>query len=137
MDNNKKEKELNILNKLFRNEVNIRKCEQPDFILTYGELVSYSVEITEFYYNSASARLKNKNGYIKDLIEHQKYIHKDDKKLLKVHEIKYYSQMQPNNPINMNALFFPKFRMENLRHVLLNLLKQKNIMPPNVKTNIF
>lgn len=126
-DVKKKNKERDILSKIFRdNLVPIEECEQPDFILRYGENNIVGVEITELYYDGTSARLKNKEGYVKDLIENKKFIHKADKKKLKVHEIEYYSQTKNYSPIKMNALFLPKYNIEDYRKAIYLTLIEKN-----------
>ena len=67
----KKEKELKILKKVYNSsDIIIEESEQPDFkIICDNE--TFGVEITEFYYNESTARLRNMDSY-KDKILNSK-----------------------------------------------------------------
>lgn len=67
MDNEKKNKEYQLLNKIYNSEkIRIEKSESPDFII-HTKTSEFGVEITEFYYSETSARLKNRNEYIDNI----------------------------------------------------------------------
>lgn len=127
MDNDvrKKEAEMQILKKVFGENIVCEESEQPDFILKYGENVKYGVEITELYYDGTSARIK-KGRYIKALLEEEKYWHKADKKKLKVHDITYYSQSKGFSPTQMKAVFLPKYNMRDYVKSLKQSIESKN-----------
>lgn len=75
---NKKEQELIILKQVYKKDkVEITESEKPDFIIN-GIKERFGVEITEYYYNESSARLKNKSGYFDKIIKS-----KDDSVLTK------------------------------------------------------
>lgn len=65
----KKNKEYKILRKVYTNEkIKIKPSEEPDFIIEC-EMEKFGVEITEYYYNEASARLKNYKGYTEKILK--------------------------------------------------------------------
>lgn len=65
----KKNKEYKILRKVYTNEkIKIKLSEEPDFIIEY-KMEKFGVEITEYYYNEASARLKNYKGYTEKILK--------------------------------------------------------------------
>lgn len=65
----KKNKEYQILRKIYTNKkIKIKPSEEPDFIIEF-ENEKFGVEITEYYYNEASARLKNYKGYIEKILK--------------------------------------------------------------------
>ena len=64
----KKDKELMVLKQIYQDDkVVITKSECPDFIIN-GINEKFGVEITDYYYNESSARLKNKPGYFESII---------------------------------------------------------------------
>jgi len=128
MKSNKKNNELAILEKIFKENdtFKVNTCEQPDFLLKYNNGNTFGVEITELYYDQTSARLNNKEGYVRDLIEKNKFIHKDDKKKLSVHEIKYYPRENIKNPVDSKMLFLPQYNSTHFRKSLYSLIKDKN-----------
>ena len=65
----KKQNELRILNNIYKEPfvAKIQESEQPDFIII-GDNEKFGVEITEYYYNESSARIKNCNGYLENII---------------------------------------------------------------------
>lgn len=68
MDNEKKNKEYQLLNKIYNSEkIRIEKSESPDFII-HTKTSEFGVEITRFYYSETSARLKNMNEYIANIL---------------------------------------------------------------------
>lgn len=124
-DIRKKEIEIQILKKVFGEEVTFEQSEQPDFIVKYGTDIEHGVEITELYYDGTSARIKN-GAYLNELITKQKFRHKDDKKKLKVHDIEYYAQTRNFSPVRMPALFLPKYNMHDYVRTLENAIMVKN-----------
>lgn len=124
-DVRKKEAEIKILKRVFGENIVYEESEQPDFILKYGENVKHGVEITELYYDGTSARIKNER-YIKELLEEKKHWHKDDKKKLKVHDITYYSQEKGYLPIELPALFLPKYNIRDYVKSLKQTIESKN-----------
>lgn len=64
----KKEKELLVLKNIYYdNKITIISSEQPDFIID-GINEKFGVEVTDYYYNESSARLKNKPEYFESII---------------------------------------------------------------------
>lgn len=53
--------------------------EKPDFQLLHNCGHSFGVEITEFFYNESFARKTLISNYTKEILENEKYLHKDDK----------------------------------------------------------
>lgn len=124
-DVRKKEAEIKILKRVFGENIDYEESEQPDFILKYGENVKHGVEITELYYDGVSARIKNER-YIQELLEERKHWHKDDKKKLKVHDITYYSQEKSYLPIELPALFLPKYNLRDYVKSVKQTIESKN-----------
>lgn len=119
-DSRKKLHEIEILKKVFGVSTSmIQESEQPDFILNYNQYTKFGVEVTDLYYDGTSARLK-KGGYINQLLQEQKYLHKEDKKKIKVAEIAYFSRELKYKPTKMPALFPPKYTI----HQYLSTLEQ-------------
>ena len=77
----KKHKEYLILKKLYNKEgLNIEPSESPDFVIESSD-DRFGVEITEYYYNESSARLKNYKGYSEKILksDSSKILDKRDK----------------------------------------------------------
>lgn len=65
----KKHKEFLILSKIYtKDRIEIHIFEMPDFILKSSN-ETFGVEITEYYYNETSARLKNIEGYTRRILK--------------------------------------------------------------------
>ena len=65
----KKHKEFLILKKIYNKEgLKVEASEKPDFIIE-SEFDRFGVEITEYYYNESSARLKNYEGYSEKILK--------------------------------------------------------------------
>ena len=121
----KKEVEIQILKKVFGENISYEECEQPDFILEYGKNVKYGVEITELYYDGTSARIKN-GKYVKELLEEKKYWHKDDKKRLNVQDVLYYSKEKGYSSTQLPMLFLPKYNIHDYAKSLKKSIELKN-----------
>jgi len=79
----KKERERYILNMIY-DELEYKKIinrESPDFEIERNSF-SFGVEIAEFYFSGSNARLRNIKSYYDEILLHEKYRHKDDKKIL-------------------------------------------------------
>lgn len=124
-DIRKKEVEIQILKKVFGENIEYEECEQPDFILKYGENIKYGVEITELYFDGTSARIKN-GKYIKELLEEKKYWHKDDKKILNVQDVSYFSKEKGYSHIQLPILFLPKYNIRDYAKSLKKSIDLKN-----------
>lgn len=124
-DIRKKEVEIQILKRVFGENIVYEESEQPDFIIQYGENVKHGVEITELYYDGTSARIKN-GRYIKELLEGKKYWHKDDKKKLNVQEVTYYSKEKNYSPIQLPMMFLPKYNIQDYAKSLKQTIELKN-----------
>lgn len=86
----KKQKEEAILTLIYNKAdyAEVVPTEQPDFrIRHHEELRFFGVEVTEFYYSEANARLKNISSYVGEILAENKYRHKDDKTLFAPQEI--------------------------------------------------
>jgi len=64
------------------------ESEQPDFILKENNL-KFGVEVTEFRCSDIGFRLENIPNYIDDLLDHEKFRHKEDIEQLTVDYIQY------------------------------------------------
>ena len=65
----KKHKEYLVLKKIYnKDNLTIESTESPDFIIESG-FDKFGVEITEYYYNESSARLKNYEGYSEKILK--------------------------------------------------------------------
>lgn len=87
-NNIKKQNEYKILSKIYNNSSRyvIESCEQPDFIIFDKKTnKKFGVEITELYYSSSSAKLKNIPNFVKDCLENG--IPRKDQKILSEHLI--------------------------------------------------
>ena len=75
----------------------IKRNERPDFRLKYKCLkYYYGVEVTEFYFDETSARLRNIPDYLGDLLSDKKYLHKKDRKTLKIEKVTIISKEGEN-----------------------------------------
>jgi len=75
----------------------IKRNERPDFRLKYKYLKYYfGAEVTEFYFDETSARLRNIPKYLDDLLNDKKYLHKKDRKTLKVEKVTIISKNGEN-----------------------------------------
>jgi len=75
----------------------IKRNERPDFRLKYKYLKNYfGVEVTEFYFDETSARLKNIPEYLDDLLNDKKYLHKKDRKALEIEKVTIISKNGEN-----------------------------------------
>ena len=124
-DIRKKEVEIQILQKVFGENIVYEESEQPDFILKHGENIQHGVEITELYYDGTSARIKNEK-YIKELFEKRRYWHKDDKRKIKINDVKYYAKEKGYQPIQIPVLFLPKYNMKDYGKSLKQTIESKN-----------
>ena len=86
----KKAKELAILRKAYPSKEfpDIIHDDKPDFILTNTDDSKFGVEVTEFYSTGSTARIQNNENYLNELLEKEKFRHKDDIKNLKVDTLK-------------------------------------------------
>ena len=65
----KKHKEYQVLKRIYTsNKIRIQSSERPDFIIE-SKKEKFGVEITEYYYNETSARLKNYKGYAEKILK--------------------------------------------------------------------
>lgn len=132
----KDEIEIEILSKIFYEEsIKIDKTEQPDFIITYDTGNIIGVEITELFYDGTSARLKNIDGYVKDIIQNENYRHKKDRENLEVHEIEYFPK-DGSKSIETKVLFMPKYTLSDYRNSVLERLKDKNEKIENYNNSV-
>jgi len=131
MESEKDIKEQDILSKIFKKpfEYNILKSEKPDFIISYNsranKTVNVGMEITELYYNDSSARLKNKNEYVKNVIDGEK-IHKKDKGAFDVREVTYFPQGDVSKSFKTKMLFEKNYSIDDYRRAFLQTLTKKN-----------
>ncbi|WP_420768268.1 hypothetical protein ACNR9V_12935 [Parageobacillus thermoglucosidasius] len=81
---NKKQNEMYILKSVYKTEKykEVKQIEEPDFIITNHSNIKFGVEVTEYYYSETDARLRKIQNYFQDLINHERYGHKQDKKQL-------------------------------------------------------
>lgn len=121
----KKLREVEILKKVFgKLSPMIQESEQPDFILEYNADIKFGIEITELYYDGTSARLK-KGKYVNQLLQEQKYWHKEDKKKVKVQEITYFHKKLKYKSVKIPALFLPKYTIHNYLIALKHTIESK------------
>ena len=138
----KDREEENILSRIFKESkyCEICKSEQPDFILKYDASsigkIDVGVEITELYFDGTSARLKNKNNYAYEILEHGNYVHKDDREKLKVQEVKYFSQAKPGEPFDTKILMHPNYTLLDYKKSLLQTIRKKSKKFLKYNTNV-
>lgn len=64
----KEQRELEVLKQIYKEPVvTIKHIDKPDFVIE-GQDEKFGVEITDYYYNDSSARLKNMPGYIERIL---------------------------------------------------------------------
>lgn len=83
--NVKKQNEYKVLSKIYNdsNRYIIKTCEQPDFIIFDTKTKNnFGVEITDLYYSTSSAKLKNIPNFVGDCLK-KEIPKKDQKKLSK------------------------------------------------------
>lgn len=99
----KKEEERNILNMIFSDEYfTIKGDEEPDFILsTKKDKYEFGVEITEFFYKEANARLYNIPNYINIFTNPEGNNRKPHKKDRNKFDVKIATAINENN----NSIF--------------------------------
>ncbi|EOX4810788.1 hypothetical protein ACI0E8_004452, partial [Vibrio alginolyticus] len=142
MREKKDREEENILSRIFKESkyCEICKSEQPDFILKYDASsigkVDVGVEITELYFDGTSARLKNKDNYVYEILEHGNYVHKDDKEKLKVQDVKYFSQAKPGEPFDTKILMHPNYTLQDYKKSLLQTIRRKSKKFLKYNTNV-
>lgn len=93
----KKNEEYNVVKKIYQNEkCNIEDSEEPDFIIK-TETEKFGVEVTEYYYNESSARLKNYNGYIEKILRnsYDETLDKRDVGMIEKHRL-YIKNLETN-----------------------------------------
>ena len=81
---NKKQREMEVLKKIYKEPiVKINHTDKPDFIID-GDNERFGVEITDYYYNDSSARLKNQPGYFNEIIksDNDSILNKKDRGLI-------------------------------------------------------
>jgi hypothetical protein len=84
----KKQNEQDVLTLVYNESeyAEIISSENPDFQIRHNGQDSYfGVEITEFYFSESSARMRNIPNYFNEIIDHNRYRHKKDRKILEVH----------------------------------------------------
>jgi len=99
MKDNKLMTQRKILDYIYKDipGLQIKRNERPDFSLKYKYLKYYfGVEVTEFYFDETSARLKNIPEYLDDLLSDKKYLHKKDRKALKIEKVTIISKNGEN-----------------------------------------
>jgi len=90
-----KEKEREVLSLVYDNTEysEIVDSEEPDFKIRHiNSAYWFGVEVTEFYATESNARLRNIGTYFTELIDHEQYRHKKDKKYLEVRDFTIISE---------------------------------------------
>ncbi len=85
----KKQRERTILSLIYDESeyCEVVDFEIPDFLVQHrNEDTFFGVEVTEVYYSDASARIKRVSDYFQLIVDKDVYLHKKDKKVLKVVE---------------------------------------------------
>lgn len=143
-ENEKKNKELIILNKLY-NYKNIKnskqffeiiESERPDFIIKAQD-ETFGVEITEFYYNESTARLKNYPGYFNKIISSTSNKVLDKKDIGILSHNKLYIKNPITNKYNfvadtVEAKYHENYlscqipRYQDIEPIILEIIKNKN-----------
>ncbi len=99
MNQSKKKRERTILSMVYKDTelIEVVEFESPDFNVRKNITDGYfGVEVTEFYYSQAHARLDNIPGYLGEILDEGKYRHKRDKKELDVVDLKIISEGKPD-----------------------------------------
>lgn len=98
--------------------------ESPDFICTGNNEPIFGVEVTELYRNESDARLKNVNGYALSLLNGGDYLHKDDKKNIRVERV-IYTKKGENEGRKINAIIQDYNSFDENTALLINAIKNK------------
>ena len=95
-----KQEEKDVLRMVYKeNDYPVQEdaCERPDFILKNNSGISFGVEITEYFNSESAARLIKVPNYTDrllsdDIPEDNKYIHRKDKKILKLDTLTFMNE---------------------------------------------
>lgn len=98
--------------------------ESPDFICSRNNEPILGVEVTELYHNESDARLKNINGYVLRLLSNGDYLHKDDKKNIRVERIKYTKKGEEDGR-EINAIIHEPYSFNEKTALLTKAIKNK------------
>lgn len=141
MNSEKEQKEYEILLKVFKENsgCKVEKSEQPDFVVSYSNGssadISVGVEITELYYNQSSARLKNRPGYIANVINGVA-VHREDRDQMDVREVTYLPGGLQSKAFKTKMLFLKNYTIEDYRSAFLHALKKKKISREKYKEGL-
>lgn len=133
----KKHKEYQILKKIYDSKkITIQPSEKPDFIIGSGK-ERFGVEITEYYYNESSARLKNYKGYGDKILNSNPVNVLDKRDKETIHKIGLYVKAPEQNKYDffMNVIqlqyneFYlpgqePKFK--DVENQIINIIRNKD-----------
>lgn len=98
-----KTQELELFKYIYGNhtEWDVINSESPDFQCARNENLELGAEITDLYSTESDARLKKINGYALHLLSGGEFLHRDDKKNIKVDRVKYLKRGKgPGREIN-------------------------------------
>jgi hypothetical protein len=95
-----KQDEKEVLRMVYKEEdypIEDDDCEKPDFILKDKSGITFGVEVTEYFNSESAARLVKVPNYTDrllsdDIPDENKYIHKKDKKVLKLDMLTFYNE---------------------------------------------
>ncbi len=126
---NKKERELEIIKNIYISEnIEIIPDEQPDFIIN-SDTEKFGVEVTEFYYNESTARLKNYKGYKEKILNsnNDSVLDRRDKGKLTRCQLYCYNEKNKKNEYLFDFIDV-KYNDENKMSVLPNCQEIENII---------
>lgn len=105
-------------------------CERPDFIVKDNNSVQFGVEITEYFNTESAARLVKVPNYTNRILDEsipvdKKYIHKKDKKILKVDTI---SILNEDGSVKYDAKAIVQENLSRERYLesIVNIIDTKN-----------
>ena len=138
----KKQKEYEILRMIYKNEkINAILSEEPDFILE-NKNEKFGVEVTEYYFNESSARLKNYKGYSEKILQSksQNVLDKRDRGFIQkvglyiknTSNNKYEFLMDTINTKYNNDYEFGQLpQYDDVEKQIVEIIKKKNIKSQN------
>jgi hypothetical protein len=104
----------------------IQEYDKPDFKLKYKDYKYYfGVEVTEFYFDETSARLRNVSAYLDDLLTDKKFLHKKDRRNLKVQKVTIISKSGENKG-EPEAVIYKLPSLASCRDKIDQLIREKN-----------
>lgn len=99
--------------------------ENPDFLLTSQNGATIGIEVTELFFDESEARMKKNQDYLKDMIDNEKFMHKNDKEVFEVGEINIIDD-EDRIKIKQQAVIRRAHNLKEYIEAFISRLKAKN-----------